>query len=534
MKNMVVRIGALALAFSAASAFASADGGTWPASTATATWIGGASDALMTTMGNWEGTPASLDLTDGTLDVNVAAGGEMKYSGTTWVASITNNVDFLAAGSGTNNPLWIMPENENDTLVLSRGIRSISGKGQIVLKGHIALPHGVSGGAPSGNPCAIDYVPKWGEGTVPDGILAGIKGTEGTTYWSAPLVLAGARVDLPLSVVGAYIHPSIVGYTSTSNVVNGAFYSGDYRSAVGVMAGATIDFRGGFSHVYKYCMVGSSLFGENAGTVKISDKPIKITQGPSKARPIHMQRDVHFVLDAEDCYVRDGIIVESGLLEFARNGCLTDGTTQISENFHTRWYRTQIEFNSTTQRFSAVSFYNTHGDSQFHGTYPAMMEVTCVPYGTSTLVSTNEIPINGGLGIHVCGSGTFSLAKQNYASCGDLEASAGTLMLCSNATWLNGTNFTARGTGCIKFMKAGQVNSEFAKIRLADSGTIEIPAGVTLAVQSLEVFSNGGWRAVSQPNVFDGSSTGPMAGRITGGGDLRVLGNKSGFVLILR
>jgi hypothetical protein len=248
-----------------------------------------------------------------------------------------------------------------------------------------------------------------------------------------------------------------------------------------------------------------------------------------------VQRKAHLIFDAENCYLRGGLVNESGLIEFARSGCFRDGTTQLIENFHTSYYTPRIEFNATTQRFSRVTFYNTNANSWFHGNYPAMMEVTCELFGTTTGVSSNAIPINGGLGIHVCGNGTFPLARQNYASCGDLEASAGTLMLCNDATWLNGTNFTARGTGCIKFTKAGQVNSDFAKIRLADSGTIEIPAGVTLAVQSLEVLSDGKWKVVDSPKKFDASAKGLMSGRIVGGGSLRVLGNRAGgFVVLLK
>ena len=517
-------------------------GGTWPDATAAATWIGGGSDSLMTTMGNWQGPPESLDLTSGTLAVNVAAGGEMKYSGTKWVASITNDVNLLAADAGTNNPLWIVPENENDMLVLSRGINSGSGKNQIVLKGHIALPHGVSGGSASGvsgNPCAIRYIPKSAkisDSAVPAGIIEGQRPSDGQSRWSAPLVLAGARVDPPLSVVGAYQAISILGYTGTSNVVNGAFVSSTNQSAVGVMAGSTIDFRGGFAPWYRYRMVGSGSSGANVGTVRITDTPMQIAREANKTKTIDMQDYVRLVFDAEGCYVSDGILIEAGLLEFARNGCFADGSTRLMENYHTAFRPTQIEFNSTTQRFSTVTFYNTHNSSWFHGTYPAMMELTCVHYGTNTTtVSTNAIPINGGLGVHVCGTGTLYMAKQDYASCGDLEASAGALVLCSDATWLNGTNFTARGTGCLKFTKAGQVNSAVAKVRLADEGTIDIPAGVTLAVQSLEVGSGGEWGPVETPRMFDASSTGPMAGRVTGGGTLRVLGNKNyGLIILVR
>ena len=503
----------------------------------TAVWLGGGSDTLMTTMDNWQGTPASLDLSGGTLAVDVQSGSEMKYSGTTWISAITNNIAFVA--NGANTPFWIVPEDENDQLVLSGGFRSASSKGQIVLKGHIALPEGVSGGSASSgsNPYRIVYAPvTWRSNTtpVPSGIIEGSRATDGTTYGSAPLVLAGVSVYPPMSVNGVANAASILGYTGTSNVVNGAFCSGASQSAVSVMAGATIDFRGGFSPDWAYRIIGTDNF-ENAGVVRITKTPVNWAQKSSATstgnKTLSVQRKAHLIFDAENCWLRGGLVNESGLIEFVRNGCFVDGTTRINENFHTQYYTTRIEFNTTTQRFSTVTFYNTNKDSWFHGNYPAMIEVMCEPYGTLTDVSTNAIPINGGLGVHVCGNGVFHLAKQNYTSCGDLESSAGTLMLCNDATWLNGTNFTARGTGCIKFTKSGQVNSAFAKIRLADSGTIDIPAGVTLSVQSLEVGNAGTWQPLVSPKTFDASSMGPMAGRITGGGTLRVLGNKTGFVI---
>ena len=504
----------------------------------TATWVGGGSDSLMTTLSNWQGSPASLDLSGGTLAVDIQSGSEMKYSGTTRISSITNNIAFVA--NGANTPFWIVPEAENDQLVLSGGFRSASGKGQIVLKGCIALPEGVSGGSASSssNPYRIVYAPASWRTTatsVPSGIIEGLHATDGTTYGSAPLVLAGVSVYPPMAVNGVANAASILGYTGTSNVVNGAFWSGTSQSAVSVMAGATIDFRGGFSPDWAHRIIGTDNF-ENAGVVRITKTPVNWPQKSSATatgnKTITVQRKAHLIFDAENCWLRGGLVNESGLIEFVRSGCFGDGTTRLNENFHTQYYTTRIEFNTTTQRFSTVTFYNTNRDSWFHGNYPAMMEVTGEQYGTLTDVPTNAIPINGGLGVHVCGNGMLPLARQNYTSCGDLEASAGTLMLCNDATWLNGTNFTARGTGCIKFTKAGQVNSDFAKIRLADSGTIEIPAGVTLAVQSLEVFSGGDWMVVGSPKKFDASSKGPMAGRIVGGGTLRVVGNKAGGFVV--
>lgn len=498
----------------------------------TATWIGGGSDSLMTTLSNWLGLPASLDLTEGTVDVDIQAGGEMKYSGRTWLASITNSTAFKNDGSSENIPTVIEPFAEDDALFVSGGLVSM-GKNQIVLKGDVTLPDGVYGGtAALGNTCAIKYQPaafRTNTSPVPTGVIEGLRPIDAETYGSAPLVLAGAKVDLPLRIISTYMAVSLLGYENTYNIVNGEFFAGEYQAAIGVMAGATIEFRGGFTAQHLYRFVGSNRIGENAGVVKISRKPICM----EKALSPH--KNVRIIFDAEGCYAREGISGVSFMMEFLRSGCFRDGTTHVAEWYHTGDNITQLEFNTTTQRFSAVSLYNTNRDSWYHGNYPAMMEVTCEPYGTSTLVSTNAIPINGGLGIHVCGNGTFPLARQNYASCGDLEASAGTLMLCNDATWLNGTNFTARGTGCIKFTKAGQVNSDFAKIRLSDSGTIEIPAGVTLAVQSLEVLSDGEWKVVDSPKKFDASAKGLMSGRIVGGGSLRVLGNRAGgFVVLLK
>ena len=245
----------------------------------TVVWQGGGSDTLMTTMGNWQGAPASLDFSGGTLDVDVQSGSEMKYSGTTWISSVTNNIAFVA--NGANTPFWIVPEDENDKLVLSRGFRSAT-KGQIVLKGHIALPEGVSGGSASNgsNPYRITYAPAtWRSNTtpVPSGIIEGLRATDGQTYGSAPLVLAGASVYPPMSVNGVANAASILGYAGTSNVVYGAFWSGTSQSAVSVMAGATIDFRGGFSPDWAYRIIGTDSF-ENAGVVRITGTPVNWPQ----------------------------------------------------------------------------------------------------------------------------------------------------------------------------------------------------------------------------------------------------------------
>ena len=492
------------------------EGGDWPEESASATWVGGAADALMTTMSNWEGAPDALDLTGGTLKANLGGGAEMVYSGRTWLSRAANLTAFPAEGPVT--PLWIKPATPDARLEFTRGLSSASSN-QLVLVGTVSTPNGVDGGAAGSSSMAIVYTPKCiymdtADAPMPAGTIEGQRPMDGRKYGSAPLVLAGARVEQPIFIRSGYMSVGLLGYANTTNVILQNCRA-DTQAALGVMGGGVLDFRGGLNLDYRYRLIGSNQTGADAGEIRISEKPLA-----ANGR-LEMQHKVHLVLDVEGNTFGDaGLCIYNGCLDFRRNNCLTDGRYLWSAD---PAYAFQLEFNTTTQRFGVIRFLSTHASSELRGNYPAMMEITCSATD-SDAVPTNTVPINGGLGVHVCGEGTMPLAKQAYKSCGDLEASAGVLELCADASWLNGTNFTARGTGVIRFSRQGQINADFANIRLADSGKIEIPAGVTLSAKTVQLKVGDEWLTFTDPMSLSGATTGALAGRIIGGGTLDVVG----------
>ena len=114
------------------------------------------------------------------------------------------------------------------------------------------------------------------------------------------------------------------------------------------------------------------------------------------------------------------------------------------------------------------------------------------------------------------------LTNQTFTSCGDLTATNGVLELAANASWLNGTNFTARGSGLLKFAAAKQVDKKIANLHFAESGKIYVPAGVTLKVAAADVLEAGAGEPTQVAlGTYDGTS-GLLSGRIEGGGNVMV------------
>lgn len=124
------------------------------------------------------------------------------------------------------------------------------------------------------------------------------------------------------------------------------------------------------------------------------------------------------------------------------------------------------------------------------------------------------------------------LTNQAFASCGDLTVTNGVLELAAGASWPNGTNFTARGSGTLKFAAAKQVGRKIARLHFAENGKIYIPEGVTLKVAAADVLESGSDEPTPVAlGTYDGTS-GLLRDRIEGGGQVMV--GPSGVVLIVR
>ena len=103
---------------------------------------------------------------------------------------------------------------------------------------------------------------------------------------------------------------------------------------------------------------------------------------------------------------------------------------------------------------------------------------------------TNRVDLTGSLSFKMSATNeTMTFYAKDFSTCGDLEVSAGTLDIRSNATWLHGTNVAVNGEGRLKVAKGGTFNTKFAELSLADEGVFEIPSGESQMF--LNVFTNG-------------------------------------------
>ncbi len=524
-----------------------------PATAATVVWNG--ADALastaMTSAGNWarEGTP---DLSSGTAAVVIDEAAtnhvaKMTYADGTFVNSISNAIPFVAGVDRVYKPFRIEPATPGGKLILYNGIQSYKGGfdsnnsehfAQLVLSGHITLPPGVDGGnGGSKNKYAIRVRNStFAKSAMPQGIIENsFISSEGNR--SVPLVLDNATIDLPIYLYMALTQVNeLVAYPNSTNVINGHLQTAGYRHSIAADNNAVLELRGGHDASEECRYLGP-------GEIRIINKPFTCDDNGGRT-----EGACKLVLDAEDCYVtgndvREGFMHTSGSIEFKRSWCFsrgdmyfattTESLTPINEAL-------TMEFNATTQRVGRAYFNNNHQGSSLHGKYPAMLEMTGrIREGSYTVnpktekvivgAPTNNIQVAGGLGFHVCGEGAhLPLGKHDFESCGDLEASAGTLELLPDATWLNGTNFTARGSGVLKFASAKQVNRNFAQLHLGqDGGRVYVPEStrVTFAAADIEGIP-------VPPDTYTANSDGVISGRILGGGTVRI--GATGTVLYFR
>ena len=200
---------------------------------------------------------------------------------------------------------------------------------------------------------------------------------------------------------------------------------------------------------------------------------------------------------------------KNGRLYFNANGGLVDlrGTKQSIENVISQ----------------------TKGE--ITGAYPACLEVTlgaCEAGKSSTNICCR---VTGGVSLMKGGAGTdiLYLSGQAFESCGDLMATNGVLELAADATWLNGTNFIAKGTGTLKFAAAEQVNKTFATLHVADQGKIYVPEGVRMRFTSATLNGEPVEEAI-YPTGTTGSTG--LSAHIEGGGSIRI--KRPGTVVVVQ
>lgn len=499
-----------------------------------ATWTGAGAGASMTLAGNWAGN-ATPNLMGGVLHMDFAPnatdnGTEMLYAAGTCIDSITNTLAQTVGASIVRKPMWIKPTEPEDEMILNGSIWNAKAA-QLVLSGRISMV-----GVPAGTKanvaekkifCDLQAINRQ---NMPQGVIE--CALPDNTYHGEPLVLAGATVDAPIHIKKEAPIPGVIGYAGTESVVLGNVYEEGYHGVLGAQQGGTLELRGGFD-----CAL--SLYAMGPGTLKITDQPIVVAAGAS------MMGGAHLVLDASYCVfngnsAREGLLLGVGggsqastSLEFLRNDCL-QSSQQLSFAAEAADVAQQIELHCTTQQVGRLNLVNDNPATLVHGDYPSMFRILGAVRTGSTPGQRKalkcSVPVSGGVGFRfdaMLADDVFTLEGQDFASCGDLEVSKGTLELGTGASWLNGTNFVACGTGTMRFTARRQLNRAHARLHLSDDGKVEIPEGVTVHVLAADV--NG---APVEEGSYTKNSTGLMSARVSGDGELIV--GKRGLLLLFR
>ena len=318
--------------------------------------------------------------------------------------------------------------------------------------------------------------------------------TEGSTNVFTKIVKQTASMRLELDSNTTLIFEK--GYSDTSTTSGGSF-NPDMKSGC---TNSTMVFNGPIN-----------LFKPDKGTFSANRKGLTIVLGASS-----------------------NVVVKSFTLNNYKVVCKADDAFVGVKRAIVTGGETTLDLTTTYQR--AEDFYVHNGNGVITGEYPATIDFTSVTNETFAKDGNhNFCPqiLSGwvklamsGTGYQIVGQNGKGFASQSY---GDIEVSNGTLELMPQTTWLNGTNFIAKGEGKLKLSATNnkpQVGPQ-AVFHFAENGKVEIPSGVTVSVSA--AFVEGA--QVGAGTYSAATAAGPMVGRITGEGRLRV---RSGMMLILR
>jgi len=220
-----------------------------------------------------------------------------------------------------------------------------------------------------------------------------------------------------------------------------------------------------------------------SGTLRIRDKPVRCDQtngfNPNEATSVFEVPGNIFNYLCIGYNAGNVVTVEmtvshamtNGLLQVGGNGSSISSCVGLATGTYT------LDIHCTTQKCRKAAVL---GRGILKGEYPAMLEVYEGRSGTDKPGYAISGQVTGGVGFIMSGANTLAFTNGAFASCGDLEVLNGTLEFADDATWLNGTNVTVRGTGTLKLAAGGRFSGTQAVLHLgadADTWQIDIPAG---------------------------------------------------------
>ncbi len=203
---------------------------------------------------------------------------------------------------------------------------------------------------------------------------------------------------------------------------------------------------------------------------------------------------------------------------------------------------------SVSRIFPAWTGYETDGGHNWAATYglvksetPASLEIT----GTETTIF--PVKFEGAAGLHMNGTGSFTITNKFSTTTGELKVSKGTVRFAKDAGWTAVTNIVLaggtlavdEGAGAKAFGSAQDMSDALLTVVSTNSPTLSIAAGERPSVNMLAVVEDDGKVTWKNPGVYGGSAAGLSADNtlswISGSGTLRVRhGISGGTMLILR
>ena len=351
-----------------------------------------------------------------------------------------------------------------------------------------------------------------------------VDGNPGKGY----LYLTNAVIEKPV-FLRYNSYSAIVCAAGTTNVMKGSVTSSTPWFGFTTEADAELVFEGGLE-------LGWSLRSAGLGTVRIREKPMSVKSIGWNIAAGELALDVagnNFYCVSTG--YQDG---NSSRLSFgASSACdTTAGAILCNGYFYSNeLYKPMtrgtavIDLGATVQQVNSVC---GSALSVFRGEKGARLEILR-QIGTSGSSEKAKIAdtdfyfasaIEGEVTLRMLGEGNLLMKGRTFETTGGLIVENGSVELASDAIWKGGT-VEVRGTGVLRLSAAGQLQGTAAEtLLLGESGRIEIPSGVTIEVGLVKIWDGAGWIELADGGDFGAHATGVMAGRISGGGTLRVKG----------
>lgn len=333
---------------------------------------------------------------------------------------------------------------------------------------------------------------------LPDGSAIGNPAYDSATTlslrgWPAILSISNATVRMPVYLNTSIERNPIVAASASTNVFLGKMALGSNWSGFDVPRSSEIILRGGF------VSGGASLkLRHTYGTVRIQDVPINVSQSLG----LNCQNGTlvfevagntfNFLTTGHQPWSNSSVLIDFRVSQAVSGGCFIHAPYWNDSRFvpsTASGFTAMVEFHSTTQSVNTLIGYPL---GVFRGDAGSLIEVKRqTTVGLDNRVDAENIyvasDIAGALSLKMSGTGDLVLTNRAFSSCGDLEVVSGTLSFANDATWLNGSNVTVRGTGTLRLAGGGRFGKHVA-MHLGEDGEswrIAMPNGGTQRVAHL-------------------------------------------------